>query len=134
MKNRTLYILWAAGFALCAALGFISPGSHAVRVLLFLLALSSFVPPALLLIRAVNAGDVKAKLQLRLISGIWLALTLILALANLFSVNLSQLWGNILYGLLVVLSSPMVCGQLWLVSLFLWSCLFFGTFHKRENP
>ncbi len=133
MKKQTLYILWAAGLVVCAGLGFVPVRNSAVRVLLFLLALISFVPGALLLIRAVKTRDEKEKRRLRLISGIWLLLTLTLALINLFSVYLSPVWGSILYGLLVVFSTPMVCGQYWLVILFLWSCLFFGTYAKRES-
>ena len=42
---------------------------------------------------------------------------------NVLSVLRSQLLGNILYYMLVILSSPMVCSGYWALSLFLWACL-----------
>jgi hypothetical protein len=31
--------------------------------------------------------------------------------------------GNLLHILLIIVSAPMVCGQYWVLSLFLWACL-----------
>jgi hypothetical protein len=60
---------------------------------------------------------------IRNISAASLILTLLLLVANFASVGASVAVGDFLYGLLVVVSAPMVCSQFWVVSLFLWACL-----------
>ena len=52
-----------------------------------------------------------------------LALTLALILANFMSLMAPEALGNMLYILLTIVSAPMVCGQYWVLSLFLWACL-----------
>jgi hypothetical protein len=49
--------------------------------------------------------------------------TLVLLVLNFRSGNASDAAGDFLYGLLVVLSAPMVCSQYWFIPLFLWACL-----------
>lgn len=138
MKEKTLYILWGALFILCAGLGFIPEATGFGRAVLTVLGILFFVPGAILLFRAIRENDRKQILQIRFISGCWLLLTLILLVANLLSVNASETAGNILYGLLVVLSSPLVCGQYWELILFLWACLLTASFLRspktRKNP
>ena len=48
---------------------------------------------------------------------------MVLLIANFLSVLGSELLGNILYYVLVIVSTPMVCGQYWVISLFLWAYL-----------
>ena len=123
MKEKTLYILWGALYILCAGLGFIPEATGFGKTVLTALGILFFVPGAILLYRAIRENDRKKVLRIRFISGCWLLMTLILLVANLLSVNASEAVGNILYGLLVVLSSPLVCGQYWELILFLWACL-----------
>ena len=54
---------------------------------------------------------------------ICIGLSAVVLLLNFLSVTWPQFVGDGLYGLLVVISTPMICGQYWLISLFLWACL-----------
>ena len=47
----------------------------------------------------------------------------VLLLLHFSSVSWPQFLGDGLHCLLVVISTPMICGQYWLISLFLWACL-----------
>ena len=50
-------------------------------------------------------------------------LTAVFLVLNILSVLWSEVLGNILYGILVIVSSPMVCCGGYAVSIFLWACL-----------
>lgn len=133
MKEKTLYILWGFLFILCAGLGFIPEPTGFGKAILVILALLFFVPGALLLVNAIRDQNRKTVLRVRLISACSLGFTLILLVANVLSVNASEVLGNILYWLLVIGSSPMICGRYWLLTLFLWGCLLTGSFMRPEK-
>lgn len=123
MNKKVLFALWGVLYVLCAGLGFVPQPEGALRVLLVILAAASFLPPLLL----IRAGG-KATLRLiRNLAAIWLALTVVLIIANFLTLAASTLVGNILYSLLVIVSSPMVCGQYWVLSLFGWAYLLFDS-------
>jgi hypothetical protein len=52
-----------------------------------------------------------------------LVLTVGLILLNFASVLLSKAWGLVLYYMLVIFASPLICGQYWVLTLFFWACL-----------
>lgn len=133
MKKRVLYIVWGILYALCAGLGHIAQPTDVQSVALTLLSLVFFVPGAILLVDVLRSGDQKTRLELRWISGISLGLTLLLLMANLFSVLGSEVLGTVLYELLIFVSVPMICSQYWVLSLFLWACLFFATLPTRKK-
>ena len=90
-------------------------------------------PPALTEeLAAVIEADRKLLLRIRGLSAASLGLTFILLLANFLSINAPQALGDFLYGLLVIVSTPMICGRYWIISLFLWACLLMGSFVKKE--
>ena len=62
-----------------------------------------------------------------------LALTLVLLVVNFLSVGASKAAGDVLYVLLIILSAPMVCGQVWVLSLFLWACLLMVCLKYRKE-
>lgn len=132
-KKKALFILWGFLFILCAGLGFIPEASGFGKAVLVFLGLAFFAPGAILLWDAVSCGDRKTVLRIRLISLCWLVVTLVLLVGNLLSVGASQGVGNVLYWLLVVLSAPMVCGQFWEMSIFLWACLLTASFLRRKS-
>ena len=78
MKNKTLYIIWAALFALCAVLGFFRETVTEGKWLMTLLSVLFFAPPAVLLWRSKKNGDNHTRLLLRNLSGASLAITLVL--------------------------------------------------------
>ncbi len=127
MKNKTLYLIWAGLFILCGLLGFIPQSAPAVGWLLIVLAVLFFVPGWILLYRGTRdraAGTLRIIRNLSLIS---LGTTLLLLVLNFLSGNAPEAAGLFLYGLLVMLSAPMLCAQYWVMSLFLWACLLFAS-------
>ena len=123
MTKKNLYIAWGVLYALCAALGFVPNPEGALYGLLFMLALSFFIPPALLLYRAVQRQDLATIRLIRVLSLVSLFGTLVLLVLNIMTVGATAEIGNLVYYLLILVSCPMVCNQVWVVSLFLWACL-----------
>lgn len=123
MKNKTLFALWGGLYILCAGLGFIPNPTGAGRVALILAALVFFLPGAVLLYHSGKAQDWKTIRIVRNLSLLSLGLTLVVLVLNFLSTGMSEGTGNLLYGLLVIVSSPMVCSQYWFASMFLWACL-----------
>ena len=135
MRNKTLVILWAAAYCLCAALSF-SPSPAGIQYgALVLLALLFFVPGWMLLYRAIQAGNRAVCRRIRLLSACSLGLTLLAIIGNFLTYSASETAGMVMHILLVLVSVPMVCGQVWVVSLFLWACLLL-TSHRylRRKP
>lgn len=123
MKNSVLYMLWAGLFILCAVLGFIPNPQGALRNCLTVLAVLFFVPGGVLTYRAAKAGDRDGLKLIRNLSAASLAVTLAVLVLSFATVAASEGVGNFVYGLLVILSSPMVCSGIWVLSMFLWACL-----------
>ncbi len=127
MNQRFLFPLWGALFILCAALGFIPEPAGFSRFLLTALAVLFFLPPALLLYQASRDGNTYVLMLLRNLSALSLALTLALLVLNFLTVLRSEFLGNLLYYLLIIVSSPMACSGYWALTLFLWACLLMGS-------
>ena len=123
MKKSTLYGLWAGLFIICAGLGFIPSPAGGLRILLTALSIGFFVPPAVLLYRAKQTGDGHTLQLLRNLSALSLLATIVLLVLNFLSAFWPKFWGDLLHGMLVVVSSPMVCSGYWALSLFGWACL-----------
>ena len=123
MTKKKLYIFWGGMFVICAALGFIPAPKGAAYWSMFLFSLIFFVPPTILLYKAIKGSDRKELRRIRTISLISLGLTLLALVLNFLSVDATAAAGTAVYYILIVVSSPMICGQIWVVSLFLWGCL-----------
>lgn len=127
MKRICLFSAWGVLFVLCAVLGFVREPQGLDRILAIACAVLFFLPGALLLTDAAHTADARtAKLVLALSAGS-LTVTLVLIVGNLMSVLWPESVGNVLHGLLAVLSTPMFCGQYWVLSLLLWACLLSGS-------
>lgn len=123
MNKKTLFALWGGLFLLCAGLGFIPEADGLLKALMVIFAVAFFVPPFVLLRRAERSGDRDTIQLIRNLSAMSLIATVAMLIINFLSVLGSETLGNILYYILIVVSSPMVCGQYWVMSLFLWACL-----------
>ena len=132
MKKSSLYYIWLGVFVLCFGLSLIPTPSSALSVVLKILSVGFFVPPAVLLFQAKQNKDTKTVNWVRLISGLSLGLTLVALIANIASTAGSETLGNVLYVILIWVSSPMICSGYWALSLFLWAFLFCGTFLLRK--
>ncbi len=123
MKNKHLFGIWGGLFIVCAMLGFIPQPEGFLKGLLFLISASFFVPGWALLFRATKEKDLSLLKAICILCLISLGSTLFFLVLNFMSGSGSPAAGNLLYGFLVIFSSPMVCSQYWVVSLFLWACL-----------
>ena len=133
MKKIFVYISWAVAYLLSVIFGlFITPGNVG-KLLLAIFSVLFFLPPFYLTALARKEKNRKALMSLRLISICVLVISLILLVLNFLSVYFSANAGLVLYILLVVFSAPMVCGQYWVLSLFLWACLLMFSL-LRLNP
>ena len=119
MNKKTLFALWGVLFILCAGLGFIPEPQGALKAVMTAAAVLFFLPPAWLLYR----GDRETVLLIRNLSALSLGLTLAALIANFFTAFASEAVGQILYHILIIVSSPMICSGHWALSLFLWACL-----------
>jgi hypothetical protein len=129
MTDKKLYTFWALAFGLCAGLGFIPNPTGAVRIFLTILSCGFFLPPLVLISR-------RQPHVLRLIRNLAiasLALTVVLLIANFLSISSSRLIGNVLYSLLVIVSAPMVCGQIWVIGIFGWAYLLFAAIRELRH-
>lgn len=133
MKKTILYGSWIFLYILCAGLAHVTGAEGLQSAALLLLSVLFFIPGAILLADALRTGDRKTAVLLRWLSGGSLALTVIALAANVASALASETVGNVLYEVLIFVSVPMVCSQQWLLSLFLWACLFCGTFLGRKK-
>ena len=130
MKKLLLYSLWGCLFVLCVGLGTIQVTDTLVKTALLLISVVFFVPGAILLYDAKTTGDRKGILTIRWISITSLTLTLGALLAFLLTSSRGSGAADVLYEVLILVSSPMICSQYWMVSLFLWGCLLSATFVK----
>lgn len=133
MKTKSLWIAWGAMYVLCTLLGFIPNPTGFLRSLMLFISVVFYFPGFILIYTAQQQNNKKALRTLRLISAGSLALTLAALVANFQWVMASEAVGNLLYVVLVLVSTPMVCSGLWASPLFLWACLLMATFLKGKS-
>ena len=133
MKKILLYIVWGCMAALCIGLGTLEATELLLQIPLTVLAVMFFVPGGILLYDAITEHDRKEVLRIRWISIVSLSLTLVTMIAFILTAAVGAAAADILYDILILVSCPMICGQYWLVSLFLWACLLSGSFIKPNQ-
>ena len=133
-KIKKIWILWAAAYVICTVCAFFSVSQGALTGLFLLLSLGFFVPPGFLIYEAVQRKNRKILQIIRNLSLISLGLTLLTILLNFLSFQASESWGLVLYWLLILVSTPMICSQVWVIGLFGWACLLMTslTYLKKE--
>ena len=120
---RTVYICWGILYVLCFGFGFIPEAEGITAWAMTGLGVVFFVPGFLLLY-------LEQKKTVRLISAVSLIGTMVTIMLNFLAVNASTGTGDFLYVLLGLVSCPMFCARIWVLSLFLWACLLMSTFIK----
>lgn len=123
MKKTVLLSIWGIGYAVCAVLGFLPEPEGALAVLMSILSVLFFLPPFLLLYLSDRSGDQHCIALIRNLSALSLLVTVVVLVLNFMSAMGGEFLGNVLYYLLVIVSSPMICSGYWALSLFLWACL-----------
>ena len=123
MKKKGLFVLWGVLFAACAGLGFVPQPTDGLKWLLGLLGLLFFAPPVLLLARAQESGDRAVAALVRNLAIASLVLTLLALVGNVLSLLGGVTLGNVMNVVLAIVSTPMFCGQIWVLSIFCWAFL-----------
>ena len=132
MKKKSLFALWGGLFLVCGGLGFVPEPAGVVRWLLTVLSILFFLPPAVLVYQGRKDGDGHLLALIRNLSALSLGLTALLLILNFLTAFRSEVLGNILHAVLVVVSSPMICSGYWVLSLFLWACLLTASLSVRK--
>jgi len=127
MSIKQLFTLWGVMFIVCAGLGFIPEPHGILRGVLTVCALIFFLPGAMLLRLGQKRQDRHTLSLVRSLSVASLGLTLVLLVLNFLTALRSEALGDVLYYVLTIVSSPMVCSGYWALSLFLWACLLAGS-------
>lgn len=122
-KKIVLYIVWACLYVLCVGLGTLPEPVGFGKAVLVAIALAFFVPGFLLAIEALKKEDRKGLRTIRIISICSLSLTVLALVGNFLSANAGADVGAAVYDVLALVSAPMLCGQYWAMSIFLWACL-----------
>jgi len=128
MNKKVLFVLWGVLFLLCAGLGFLPEPRGVLKGLMTALSVLFFLPPALLLYRA----DRNTSCLIRNLSALSLGVTLVTLILNFVLAVGSELLGNVLHYILVIVSAPMICSGYWVLSLVLWACLLMGSLKKLQ--
>ena len=123
MKKKGLFVLWGVLFAACAGLGFVPQPTGGLKWLLGLLGLLFFAPPVLLLARAQESGDRTVAALVRNLAIASLVLTLLALVGNVLSLLGGVTLGNVMNVVLAIVSTPMFCSQIWVLSIFCWAFL-----------
>ena len=132
--NLFLFCLWGVFYLLNAGLGFLNPDTQLLKTAFTFLAVLAFIPPALLLGNGYVTKNRKLILAIRKICVTVLVLTTIFLAAFFFSAALaSEAVVNTIFVILTFVSAPMLSGQYWILSLFLWACLLSATFLKISD-
>ena len=130
MNQKTLFALWGGLYALCAGLGFIPAPTGVLKALLAVLAVAFFVPPLMIVYGKSNRHDLQL---VRNLAAWWLVLTTALLVINFMSAAAPVHLGDLLYAVLVIVSSPMICGQYWVLSLFGWAFVMFAAMAQLKK-
>jgi len=123
MKQKLIYLLWLFLYIICVGLGTIYADILVLQLFQGLFALLFFVPPVLLVLEGLREGQKKYLVQIRTISIISLALTLIFMIANIAAVYATESVGNTLNQIYILVAAPMHCLPYGFISIFLWACL-----------
>ena len=122
MKKKTVvYVVWAVWYLICL---FLCRGAEPVgmaKVPFVVVGIATYAPPFYLLY--LSKKDAKTIKIVQIISAASLIAFVVLFVLNILSVKWSPLAGRILDILFKVFCAPVICGQFWVVGLFLWASL-----------
>ena len=131
LKEIVLYAIWLCLYILCVGLGTVKEVEGIGTVLFLLTSLIFFIPGVSLLVMGIREKNKKMVRRVRIVAICSLSLTVIVFCVNVFAVAASSNMGSFLNDLLNLVSAPMFCSQYWIVSLFCWASLLWGSFIKK---
>ena len=121
MNTKKIWLSWLYLYILCAVLGFIPAPTGVMKAILIVLGIGFFVPPIMLIRWAEVRDNFTTLRRVRLISAIALPVSVGLVMLNMASALMSRVAGDVLYAVLVIVASPLVCGQVWVLTFFGWA-------------
>ena len=130
-KEIILYAAWLCLYILCVGLGTVETVEGIGKVFFVLTSLIFFLPGIFLLILGHRENNKKTLKRVRIISICSLGLTVIVFCLNIAAAANGQTMGSFLHDLLNLVSAPMFCARYWIISLFGWACLLWGSFMKK---
>ena len=134
MSYALCYVLWAALFGVTAYMGFTpAPEKGMQEAVYMLMAGAVFLPAWAILIQANKEGNQKHKLVVRNLALASIGGTTVLMALNVMSAGWSENIGNALHAALVIVSAPMICGQNYALSLFMWGILLMASVSKTNT-
>ena len=131
VKEILSYCVWLCLYILCVGLGTVEEVAGIGKVLFILTGLIFFLPGAYLLHLGKREKNKKITLRVRIVAICSLSLTAIVFCANVIAVSADASVGRILYDMLNLVSAPMFCVRYWIISIFLWACLFSASLTKK---
>ena len=132
VKEIISYCVWLCLYILCVGLGTVEEVAGIGKVLFILTGLIFFLPGVYLLYLGKAEKNKKITLRVRIVAICSLSLTMIVFCSNVIAVSADASVGRTLYDLLNLVSAPMFCVQYWIISIFLWACLFSASFMKKK--
>ena len=141
LNKYILLAIWVGMFILCAVLGYLPPQEGANKWLLVIIAVLFFLPPALTVYQCQKERDGKLLRLVRTVSLVVLIATVALLVVNLLSIALllvmpektALIVGDVLYYALILVSTPMICGQYWGIGLIGWAALLWSSIFAEKS-
>ena len=141
LNKYILLAIWVGMFFLCAVLGYLPPQEGANKWLLAIIAVLFFLPPALTVYQCQKEKDGKLLRLVRTVSLVVLIATVALLVVNLLSIALllvmpektALIVGDVLYYALILVSTPMICGQYWGIGLIGWAALLWSSIFAEKS-
>lgn len=141
LNKYILLAIWVGMFILCAVLGYLPPQEGANKWLLVIIALLFFLPPALTVYQCQKEKDGKLLRLVRTVALVVLIATVALLVVNLLSIALllvmpektALIVGDVLYYALILVSTPMICGQYWGIGLIGWAALLWSSIFAEKS-
>lgn len=127
MDKKSLYIAWGCLYILCTILSFIPGPAGFLYYLSMACSVVFFVPGFWLLYTAIRHHEKTTLAVIRSLSALSLGCTVVMFMLNVLSAGAGEAAGEMVHALLVIVSTPMVCSRIWILSLFLWACLLMGS-------
>ena len=132
-RKGKLALAWVILYVVCTIFGFINTKNGFLQAIFALVSIGFFLPGGILLYEAIGEKNKTTILTIRYLSIASLCLTVLTLIGNVLTLPASEAVGDRMYALLVLVSTPMISSQMWVISLFLWACLLMGSFIKKTK-
>ena len=129
MEKKSWIVAWIGMYALSVVAGLFWPASvvsHIVGILFF-------VPPAVLLWLGITKKERKLVRWVRWIAVAELVLTVGIIIAMFVTIASKKNLDALMEALLLLLAAPFQCFKAWVLSLFGWACLVYGSMIKKKR-